>query len=94
MGPDAILARHLAEQRLRLGQQVTACWRNGCGTQRAAAKLVAIKPRSLVVELQRPAGGHPAGCRLELPRICDFERWRSDFGVDCAGVVGSVSERL
>ena len=83
MGPDPILAQHLGEQKLQVGQQVVACWSNGLGRQRAPARLVALKPRTLVVELLRAAGGYPAGRRLELPRISDFERWSSDYGVRC-----------
>lgn len=68
---------------MTIGQKVVACWSNGNGRQRASAKVVALKPRSLVVELQCAAGGYPVGQHLELPRIGNFERWSSDYGVRC-----------
>ena len=81
MGPDPILNQHLEDQKLRVGQTVVAFWRTPTGRARARATVVAVKPRSLVVELQRAAGSHPAGYRLELPRISDFEHWSSDHGI-------------
>ena len=83
MGPDSILAQHLMEQNLRIGQQVMACWHNGHGRQRARARVVELRMRSLIVELLVSAGGLSVGTRLELPRINDFERWSGDHGVKC-----------
>jgi len=81
MGPDPILAQHLEDQKLKIGQQVVACWRTLTGRQSVRATVVALKPRSVVVALQRATGDYPLGYRLELPRISDFEHWSSDHGI-------------
>lgn len=81
MGPDPILSQHLDEQKLAVGQPVLALWHDWRGRFSARAIVVALKPRSVLVELQRDTGAYPAGQRLELPRICDFEHWTSNHGV-------------
>lgn len=83
MGPDPILLRHLEDQRLSVGQRVQARWHDHRGRFSAPAMVVALKPRSVVVELQRATGSHPAGHRLKLPRLSDFEHWTRDYGVMC-----------
>lgn len=81
MGPDPILCRHLEDQKLKLGQLVIAHWKGWQGRFSIRARVVALKARSVQVELQRAAGDYPVGHRLELPRICDSERWSKDRGV-------------
>ena len=81
MGPDSILTQQLEDQKLAVGQEVLARWNESCGRFCAQAKVVALRARSVQVELVRAAGGHPAGHRLELPRISDFEHWSSAHGV-------------
>ena len=81
MGPDSILTQQLEDQKLAVGQEVLARWHDACGRFCAQAKVVALRARSVQVELVRAVGGHPAGHRLELPRISDFERWTSAHGV-------------
>ncbi len=85
MGPDPILARHLEDQKLTVGQTVTARWQDWRGRFAEQAKVVTLKARSVQVELLRAAGSYPAGYRLELPRFCDFERWRRQCGVMVEG---------
>ncbi|MCF6179689.1 MAG: hypothetical protein L3J63_09920, partial [Geopsychrobacter sp.] len=53
-------------------------WR---GRFSARAIVVVLKPRTVVVEIQRAAGVYSAGYRLELPRISDSEHWSSEHGV-------------
>ncbi len=81
MGPDPILSQHLEDQQLAVGQQVVARWHDYRGRFSARAIVVVLKSRAVVVELLRAAGTHPAGHRLELPRISDFDHWASDYGV-------------
>lgn len=84
MGPDLILSQQLEDQKLTVGQQVLAHWRDFRGRFSARGVVVALKPRSVLVELHQAAGSYRAGQRLELPRISDFERWASDHGVRLA----------
>jgi hypothetical protein len=81
MGPDPILAQHIEDQKLAVGQQVLARWPDFHGSTSGPALVVSLKPRSVQVQLLRSAGSYPAGYRLELPRISDFEHWSSRHGV-------------
>jgi len=81
MGPDPILAQHLEDQQLAPGKQVVARWHDWRGRFAAQARVVALKPRTVLVELMRPAGAYQTGQRLELPRISDSEHWSNEHGV-------------
>jgi hypothetical protein len=87
MGPDPILSQHLEDQKLAVGHPVLAHWHNWRGRFSARALIVALRPRSVLVELQRATGIYPTGYRLELPRISDSEHWASDHGVQCVKIV-------
>ena len=81
MGPDPILTQRLEDQKLQVGQTVLARWHDERGRFSVPARVVALRARSVQVELLRAAGGRPVGHRIELPRISDFEHWNSEHGV-------------
>jgi hypothetical protein len=80
MGPDPIQQLVQEDEKLTLGARVTAHWVEDGYYYHARARITALRPRQVRVELLDTSGQLRAirtGRSLELPRISDCMAWSS-----------------
>jgi hypothetical protein len=80
MGPDPIQQLVQEDEKLTLGAKVTAHWVEDGYFYHARARITALRPRLVRVELLDNSGPLRAiktGRTLELPRISDCMSWSS-----------------